>query len=359
MSKLAIENLTKSFSGTTAVSDVSVAIGDGELLCLLGPSGCGKSTVLRMIAGFEMPSSGRIVIDGEDVARLSPDRRPTGMVFQSHALWSHMNVFQNIAFGLKLRGLDRDAVRQKVADVLELVGLAGYEKRHPGQLSGGQQQRVAIARCVVLEPKILLMDEPFSALDAHLRVRLRDEVRAIQQRLGLTTIFVTHDQEEALTLADRIVVMRSGKVEQIGSPTSIYAEPATRFVADFIGTMNMIETRVSTGTAVVDGVSFRIDGKDGVYALAIRPEDIALSSEGGMLTGTIERILDLGAFRMLDVKLAGGALVKVQVGKTIPCRVGEGVGLGIRSMVAFDDEGAVHAARPVEENFTQGARIYG
>ncbi|WP_413990534.1 ABC transporter ATP-binding protein [Labrys okinawensis] len=356
MSKLIVENLTKNFSSTAAVSDVSVSIDDGELLCLLGPSGCGKSTVLRMIAGFEAPTSGRIIIDGEDVAHLSPDKRPTGMVFQSHALWSHMTVFQNIAFGLKLRGLAREAVRNKVSEVLELVGLAGYERRYPGQLSGGQQQRVAIARCVVLTPKILLMDEPFSALDAHLRVRLREEVRGIQQRLGLTTLFVTHDQEEALTLADRIVVMKSGRVEQIGSPSAIYAQPVTRFVAEFIGTMNMMETTVSAGAARVAGVSFSVDGSDGPYALAIRPEDIGLShAPGGGLCAVVERILDLGAFRMVDVRLGDGQIVKAQIGKTEPCRMGDRVWLAVNAMVAFDEGGAVHAARP----FHPGTRLHG
>ncbi len=353
MSELVIDQLSKRFSGATAVADVSVAIGDGELVCLLGPSGCGKSTVLRMIAGFERPSSGRILIDGQDVAPLPPDRRPTGMVFQSHALWSHMTVFQNIAFGLKLRRLSRAEIRAKVAGVLDLVGLTGFETRHPGQLSGGQQQRVAIARCVVLEPKILLMDEPFSALDAHLRVHLREEVRAIQRRLGLTTIFVTHDQEEALTLADRIVVMRGGAVEQVGSPSSIYAEPATRFVAGFIGTMNMIERPVAGGVAELGGVTLAVDGPDGIYGFALRPEDLA---PGGNWRGTVDRILDLGAFRMLDVTLAGGETIKVQVDKSAAITVGAPIGLDIRAIAAFDAEGRARPARIVTDR-AKGVRL--
>ncbi|HEY9347789.1 MAG TPA: ABC transporter ATP-binding protein, partial [Inquilinus sp.] len=231
MATLELDRLTKRFGDTAAVDRVSLAIGDGELVCLLGPSGCGKSTVLRMIGGFETPSDGRVAIDGADIGALPPNRRPTGMVFQSHALWPHMTVARNIAFGLRLRPLSRGEVGRRVDGVLELVGLTGYGGRYPGQLSGGQQQRVAIARCVVLEPKILLMDEPFSALDAHLRVRLREEVRAIQRRLGLTTVFVTHDQEEAMTLADRIVVMKDGRIEQVGRPGEIYARPETEFVA--------------------------------------------------------------------------------------------------------------------------------
>ncbi|HWJ74428.1 MAG TPA: ABC transporter ATP-binding protein [Kaistia sp.] len=353
MSELVIDRLSKQFSGTRAVADVEVAIDDGELVCLLGPSGCGKSTVLRMIAGFERPTAGRILIDGEDVVALPPDRRPTGMVFQSHALWSHMTVFQNVAFGLKLRRLSRAAIREKVAGVLDLVGLTGFEARYPGQLSGGQQQRVAIARCVVLEPKILLMDEPFSALDAHLRVRLREEVRAIQRRLGLTTIFVTHDQEEALTLADRVVVMRSGTVEQIGSPSAIYAEPATRFVAGFIGTMNLIERPVTGGLAEIGGVRIAVDGPDGIYGFALRPEDL---TPGGAWRGEVQRILDLGAFRMLDV-MVGSETIKVQVDKSVRVLVGDEIGLDIREVAAFEGGGRARPAR-VHGTIESGVRLH-
>ncbi|MBZ9939021.1 ABC transporter ATP-binding protein [Mesorhizobium sp. BR1-1-16] len=353
MSELVIDRLSKHFSGTRAVADVEVAIDDGELVCLLGPSGCGKSTVLRMIAGFERPTSGRILIDGEDVVALPPDRRPTGMVFQSHALWSHMTVFQNVAFGLKLRRLSRAAIREKVAGVLDLVGLTGFEARYPGQLSGGQQQRVAIARCVVLEPKILLMDEPFSALDAHLRVRLREEVRAIQRRLGLTTIFVTHDQEEALTLADRVVVMRSGTVEQIGSPSAIYAEPATRFVAGFIGTMNIIERQVTGGLAKLGDTRIAVDGPDGIYGFALRPEDLSL---GGAWSGEVQRVLDLGAFRMLDVTVSSET-IKVQVDKSVRILVGDEIGLDIHEVAAFDGEGRARPAR-VHGTIESGVRLH-
>ena len=357
MSKLVIDRLSKRFSGTVAVADVSVAVGDGELLCLLGPSGCGKSTVLRMVAGFENPSEGRVLIDGEDVVALPPERRPTGMVFQSHALWSHMTVAQNIAFGLRLRGLARAEVKARVGSVLELVGLAGYEARYPAQLSGGQQQRVAIARCVVLEPKILLMDEPFSALDAHLRVRLREEVRAIQQRLGLTTMFVTHDQDEALTLADRIVVMRAGAVEQVGTPGEIYAAPATRFVASFIGTMNLIETEASGGSAGLAGARVGGDLPDGPLTIAVRPEDIALGEPGW--TGRIERVLDLGAFRMLDVALDGGPTVKVQAAKGVPLRAGETVPLRPLGLVAYGGDGRARRASIEFGNLTNVVSIHG
>ena len=246
MATLTLRGVDKTFGSIAAIRDVSLDVADGELMCLLGPSGCSKSTLLRMVAGFETPSAGDMLIDGRDVVELPPNRRPTGMVFQSHALWPHMNVHNNIAFGLRLRRLPAAAVRQKVSDALALVGLAGMERRNPAQLSGGQQQRVAIARCLVLRSKILLMDEPFSALDT-LRVRLRDELHAIQRRLGITTIFVTHDQEEALTLADRIVVMNAGRVEQIGHPADIYDHPQTAFVAGFMGTMNLIPGAVGNG----------------------------------------------------------------------------------------------------------------
>ena len=249
MAVLDIKGVTKSFSPTVrAVDDFNLTVGDGELVCLLGPSGSGKSTLLRMVGGFETPSSGSITIDGEEVIHLPPERRPTGMVFQSHALWTHMNVFKNIAFGLKLRRRPADEIKQRVEKVMELVGLTGYGNRQTHQLSGGQQQRVALARSLVLEPKILLLDEPFASLDQHLRERLREEVRDIQQRLKITTLFVTHGQDEALSMADRIVVLRDGHMEQVAAPDMLYREPATPFVAGFIGTMNLIEGSVANGT---------------------------------------------------------------------------------------------------------------
>ena len=211
MSVLHIREISKTYTGgTKAVDSFSLDVADGELVCLLGPSGSGKSTLLRMVGGFEQPTGGQITIDGEDVTHLPPERRPTGMVFQSHALWSHMNVFKNLAFGLKLRHMPAAVIKEKVEAVLELVGLSGYGERATSQLSGGQQQRVARARSLVLDPKILLLDEPFASLDQHLRERLREEVRDIQQRLGITTLFVTHGQDEALSMADRIVLMPEG-----------------------------------------------------------------------------------------------------------------------------------------------------
>ncbi|MCW5722881.1 MAG: ABC transporter ATP-binding protein, partial [Devosia sp.] len=274
MSVLTIKDVTKIFpaGNVVAVDTFSLDVADGELVCLLGPSGSGKSTLLRMVGGFERPTGGLIQIDGEDITHLPPEKRPTGMVFQSHALWTHMNVFKNLAFGLKLRRLPPDEIKNKVDAVLELVGLGGYGNRHVSQLSGGQQQRVALARSLVLEPKILLLDEPFASLDQHLRERLREEVRDIQQRLGITTLFVTHGQDEALSMADRIVVMRNGRTEQIDRPDVVYREPTTPFVAGFIGTMHLIEGTVSNG--VFEHGGFRVDMPvvDGPATLAVRPE---------------------------------------------------------------------------------------
>src|ERR671937_518611 len=258
MATLELIGLTKQFgtANVAAVHDVNLKVGDGEFLCILGPSGCGKSTALRMIAGFEEPTSGDVQIDGVSIVNIPPNRRPTAMVFQKYTLWPHMRVYDNIAFGLRLRHLPKQEIDREVQSALDLVGLANYGSRYPAQLSGGEQQRGALARALVLKPKILLLDEPFSNLDALLRVRLREELHAIQRRVQITTIFVTHDQEEALSLADRIAVMSAGHLEQLDKPSQIYAYPKTLFVADFIGVMNIFP-------AVRDGDWLRV----GQYAL--------------------------------------------------------------------------------------------
>jgi putative spermidine/putrescine transport system ATP-binding protein len=339
MSSLTLSALSKRFGEVTAIDQVSLDIGDGEFVCLLGPSGCGKSTLLRMVAGFETPSAGEIRIDGTSVVGLPPNRRPTGMVFQSHALWPHMTVQGNIVFGLKLRHLTRAEVRRKVASVLELVGLAGLERRYPGQLSGGQQQRVAIARCIVLEPKILLMDEPFASLDTHLRVRLRDEVHAIQRRLGLTTIFVTHDQEEALTLADKVAVMNAGRIEQVGSPSEIYAHPHTAFVAGFIGTMNLVKGAIAAGIFTAGPLRRSVPGADGPATVAIRAEDVAPSTPDlrGAFSGRILRLVDLGAFRTVQIDIGTGEPLKVRLPKGGGLAEGDSIALRPTSLTIFRD----------------------
>src|SRR5208283_2521540 len=241
MSFLALERVRKSFGGPAVVEDFSLAVERGELIAFLGPSGCGKTTVLRMIAGFETPSAGLVRIGGRDVTHLKANRRAVGMVFQAYALFPNMTVERNIGFGLRVAGKPAAEIAARVAEMLALIKLPDLARRYPHQLSGGQQQRVSLARALAPGPKILLLDEPLSALDARIRLALREEIRALQRRLGVTTIFVTHDQEEALSISDRIVVMNEGAIEQVGAPSDIYNRPKTRFVASFVGTLNMVE----------------------------------------------------------------------------------------------------------------------
>ncbi|MDC9824095.1 ABC transporter ATP-binding protein [Devosia sp. ZB163] len=342
MSVLEIRNVTKSFSTTTAVDSFNLTVGDGELVCLLGPSGSGKSTLLRMIGGFETPTSGLISIDGEDVTRVPPEKRPTGMVFQSHALWTHMNVFKNLAFGLKLRRLPEAEIRRKVEAVLELVGLGGYGHRATNQLSGGQQQRVALARSLVLEPKILLLDEPFASLDQHLRERLREEVRDIQQRLKITTLFVTHGQDEALALADRIVVMRDGRTEQAARPDVVYREPATPFVAGFIGTMNLVEGAVANGTFKHSGFTVPVPAGDGPATLAVRPEALEIASADGAGMARIHRVTDYGTHAIVDIELPDGTRLKSMTGEARDWSHGQPIDLKPRAFAAYRDNAAIH-----------------
>ena len=349
MAKLDLASVTKQFGATTAVDSVSLSVADGELVCLLGPSGSGKSTVLRMIGGFATPTSGAVLIDGEDVTRVPPERRPTGMVFQSHALWSHMSVFGNVAFGLKLRRLARAEVASKVEAVLELVGLAGYGDRRPDQLSGGQQQRVALARSLVLEPKILLLDEPFASLDQHLRERLREEVRDIQQRVGITTLFVTHGQDEALALADRIVIMRDGRVEQVDPPDVVYRAPRTPFVAGFIGTMNLIEGKVAGGRLAAGGIAVAAPIPDGPATLAVRPEFLELLPSDAADPALAHRVTDYGTHLIVDVDLPGGERVKAMTAAAGGWRAGQKLALHPLEIAIYRDGAAVYrgqAERP-------------
>jgi putative spermidine/putrescine transport system ATP-binding protein len=253
MAYLELNELTRSFGPVVALSGISVSLDQGEFLSLLGPSGCGKTTALRLVAGFDRPDSGSIVIDGKDVTRVAPNRRDMGMVFQAYSLFPNMTAEQNVEFGLRIRKNRRLARRKRVAELLELVGLGHAVKRYPHQLSGGMQQRVALARALAIEPRVLLLDEPLSALDAKVRVQLREEIRRIQTQLGITTLYVTHDQEEALSISDHVAVMWSGRIEQMGTPTEMYSAPATPFVAEFIGTMNRLEG------AIVDGGSGKIE----------------------------------------------------------------------------------------------------
>ncbi len=284
---LRIENLTKMFGSFAALEDVSLDVHEGEFICFLGPSGCGKTTLLRCIAGLDIQTHGRVVQAGKDISTLPPAARDFGIVFQSYALFPNLTVFKNLAYGLENRRMKKDAIEKRVEELLELVELAGQERKYPAQLSGGQQQRVALARALATWPGLLLLDEPLSALDAKVRVYLRHEVRRLQRRLGITTIMVTHDQEEALTMADRIVVMEQGAIVQVGTPTEIYRDPATRFVADFVGTMNFLPgvvlgpRRVRLGDVEIECTT-ALDGLDQGTAVTVcvRPEDLAAQDTG-------------------------------------------------------------------------------
>ncbi len=289
MSEIVLERVTKRFGRVTAVDGVSFRAEAGKFLVLLGPSGCGKSTLLRLVAGLEQPDEGRIVIDGRDVTKLSPEKRKVSMVFQSYALFPHLSVAENIVFGLKVRGLDPVKRKERLRSVAELVGLKGELERKPWQLSGGQRQRVALARAIVAENPICLMDEPLSNLDAQLRHGMRLEIRALQQRLGITVVYVTHDQVEAMSMADKILLMREGRIEQEGSPQALYAKPATLFAARFIGTpaMNLVALADAAGGAVVRGsTEVALPGRGAGLTLGVRPEHIRLGPADGV-RGTV------------------------------------------------------------------------
>jgi spermidine/putrescine transport system ATP-binding protein len=321
--EIQLEELVKAFGpDVVAVDGIDLDMPPGEFFTMVGPSGCGKTTTLRMIAGFERPTSGRILLDGEDVAQTPPHRRNVNTVFQSYALFPHLNVADNVAFGLKYKKVTKAERAQAVAEALALVQLSGFEKRKPGQLSGGQQQRVALARALVLRPRVLLLDEPLGALDARLRKDLQVELKALQETLGITFVFVTHDQEEALTMSDRVAVMNGGRVEQSGPPQLIYEEPATLFVADFLGVSNLVPAEATgrTGSAcmlTVGDVPMRAvqgatDARGSVKAM-IRPERVRIEEQGttgeNRLPGLVEHVVFLGSFREVRVRLLGGALV--------------------------------------------------
>ena len=317
---LHIQQVRKSFGQTTVVQDFDMAVDRGEFISFLGPSGCGKTTMLRIVAGFETPSAGRIVVDGRDVTALKPNQRNIGMVFQAYALFPNMTVAQNIGFGLKVAGKSRAEIDARVKEMLGLIKLDAFGDRYPYQLSGGQQQRVALARALAPKPRLLLLDEPLSALDAKVRVSLRDEIRGIQRELGITTIFVTHDQEEAMSMSDRIVVMSAGRADQIGAPFEIYNRPATRFVANFVGTLNTIEATVrddTTGRVDIAGTEVSIGralpgSKPGdTIALALRPEAIGIApdaSRTAALGCTITTVRFLGAIIRINAEAAGTKL---------------------------------------------------
>jgi spermidine/putrescine transport system ATP-binding protein len=317
-----LERISKSFDDVNAVDDVSLEIGSSEFFSLLGPSGCGKTTTLRMIAGFERPDAGRIVIGDSDVTEIPPHLRPVNTVFQSYALFPHLSVEQNVEFGLRFKDVPKEQRRERAAEALELVRLRGYEKRRPHQLSGGQQQRVALARAVVLSPSVLLLDEPLGALDAKLRRELQIELKSIQREIGITFVYVTHDQEEALTMSDRLAVMSRGRVEQLGTPRDVYEHPQSAFVADFLGVSNLMRAHIVDGRRVdVGGVTLDATHGEaaatGVVRLTIRPERVRIEPPGtegdNRVPVKIERFVYLGSTTQVFVALPGGDRVQALV----------------------------------------------
>ena len=315
MAYLEIDNVSKNFGKGFAVEDFNLHVEKGEFVSFLGPSGCGKTTTLRMVAGFEIPTSGRIIVNGEDITDKSPSQRDVGMVFQAYALFPNMTVAQNIGFGLRIRKEPASAIKERVAEMLSIIHLEQKGDSFPYQLSGGQQQRVALARALANRPQVLLLDEPLSALDAKIRVSLRAEIRAIQQKLGITAIYVTHDQEEALSISDRVVVMYEGKTEQVGTPFEIYNFPQTAFVANFVGTLNTASAEVvdpATHTLMMDGVKlYAAEGLDGrkkgdKINISIRPERLNFISQekkANVMDCTIENITFLGSIVRIQVKI--------------------------------------------------------
>lgn len=341
--------LRRSFGTTLALDGLSLSVRPGELLALLGPSGCGKTTALRMLAGFEQPESGQVLVDGRDVTRVPAHRRDAGMVFQSYSLFPHLNARDNVSFGLRIRKAGAAERRARAAELLELVGLPDHGSRYPHQLSGGQQQRVALARALALRPQVLLLDEPLSALDAKVRLTLREEIRRLQQDLGITTLFVTHDQEEALSMADRVAVMRDGRLEQCAPPEELYAHPATAFVAEFVGTMNRLPGRAA-GEGKVEVLGRRLPVAGGAAAGAeldvlVRPEAVAVRSDadGG---ARVVAATFLGAMTRLTVRLADGTEIKADLSTPDAAALGAGAAVS----VALPDRPVLVDSRRTSQN---------
>ncbi len=307
--KLEIKNMAKKYDNGDGVENINLKIYEGEIVTFLGPSGCGKSTILRTIGGFMDVTSGDILIDGNSIVGLSPENRPTAMVFQSYNLWPHMTIYENLAFGMKLRKIPKKTIDEDIKNMLALVSMSGCEKKYPSQLSGGQQQRIAIARSLLLKPSLLLLDEPFSALDAKIRQQMREELKRIQSELGITVIFVTHDQEEAMAISHRIVVMNKGKFDQIGTPDEIYDKPATLHVASFIGEMNFID--------------------QGNTTIAVRPEDLLLTKEEGDMEGTVETVMLMGHYVLMTAKV-GDSIVKCFVNREQGDHLREGMKVNLK-----------------------------
>src|SRR5579859_368307 len=315
-----LEGLSRHYGSVVALDKLDLTLEPGQLIALLGPSGCGKTTTLRLLAGLEDADAGRVIVGGRDITHVSASKRDMGMVFQAYSLFPHMTVRQNVAFGLPLRRVSAAERDQRAIEMLELVGLAEHATRYPHQLSGGQQQRVALARALAIEPQVLLLDEPLSALDAKVRAQLRDEIRRIQLEVGITTLFVTHDQEEALAIADRVGVMRAGHLEQLAPPTEVYSRPATSFVAEFVGLSNRLAGEVKDGSVIVRGCTLPLverDTPNGQVVALVRPEAVTLASQGaaepaGPPAGTVIAVTFLGATSRVTVDL-GDARILAQL----------------------------------------------
>ncbi|MFD4556116.1 ABC transporter ATP-binding protein [Streptomyces sp. NPDC058469] len=335
--------LRREFGATVALDGLDLTVRPGEFLALLGPSGCGKTTALRMLAGFEHPTSGEVLVDGKDVTDVPAHRRDAGMVFQSYSLFPHLNALDNVAFGLRMRKVNKAQRRFRANELLHLVGLGDKGESFPHQLSGGQQQRVALARALALQPRVLLLDEPLSALDAKVRLSLREEIRRLQQELGITTLFVTHDQEEALSIADRVAVMRAGKLEQCAAPAELYGRPATAFVAEFVGTMSRLPGHLTDGTVEVLGQRLPVDGEAPAgpeVDVLVRPEAIDVhADEAGdaRVVGTAF----LGAVVRVSVRLGDGTEVKAD----LPTHEATTLGAGVAVRVSLPERPVLVAER--------------
>jgi len=361
MPYLELQHLHKEFGDFTAIQELDISLEGGEFLSLLGPSGCGKTTALRIVAGFERPTSGRVVVEGKDLTHVAPNHRDMGMVFQAYSLFPNMNAQDNVEFGLRVRRKPPGERKRKVAELIELVGLSAAAQRYPHQLSGGMQQRVALARALAIEPRVLLLDEPLSALDALVRVQLREEIRRLQTQLGITTLYVTHDQEEALSISDRVAVLTQGRIEQIGAPAEIYNEPKTPFVAEFIGTMNRLEVTVTDeGEVDFQGTRLRVDAarghKSGERVLVlVRPETLALeqSGNGAGLGGKVAAHIFLGATTRVKVDAAGQELsadIRSTRAATLPVgsRVSATFPAESARVLALEEKPASPAAAPAD-----------
>ena len=360
--EVVLVDLVKRFGDVTAVAGINLDMPPGEFFSLLGPSGCGKTTTLRMVAGFERPDEGQILLDGVDMAETPPHKRNVNTVFQNYALFPHLSVAENVGFGLRYKNVTKAEARKKVAEALALVRLEGFEKRRPSQLSGGQQQRVALARALVLNPAVLLLDEPLGALDAKLRKALQIELKSLQQEVGITFIYVTHDQEEALTMSDRLAVMSNGRVEQVGTPAEVYEEPATAYVADFLGVSNLMDARCEGGTPdgrarVRLGDFELVAGKGDVTArgavkVTIRPERVRLEDQGvsgeNRIPGMVERVVYVGSTLQVILHLAPGPTLQAWIqnaGERVPFAQGTPVSVHLPA----------DALRVLAETGSQGA----